>query len=189
MIRLFVAIDLPEEVRGRLAQLCGGVPGARWMEPQSYHVTLRFIGDAPEDVAQDIHAALSALRAPSFDLTLGGVGAFSKGRQLHTLFVGVEKTPPLLHLHDKIERALTCLGLEPDNRKFSPHVTLARLKGASQAKVKDFMFITNLFHHDPFPVNRFTLFSSRLSSSGALYAPEADYQLEDRRLTRLVGSA
>lgn len=178
MIRLFVAIDLPDEVRRHLALLSGGIPGARWMEPGSYHVTLRFIGEVAEDTAEDIHAALDSIHVPAFELGLGGVGAFSQGHRAHTLFAGVDRTQPLQHLHDKIDRAVTRLGLPPDGRKFAPHITLARLKDAAPDKIQDFLATNNLFRHGPFPVARFTLFSSHLGRSGAVYTAEADYALE-----------
>lgn len=178
MIRLFVAIDLPEEVRQRLALLSGGIPGARWVPPQAYHVTLRFIGEVAEDVAEDIHVALAAFRAPAFDLILSGVGTFSQGHRVHTLYLGVDRSPPLQYLHDKIEHTITRLGLPPDTRKFAPHLTLAKLKNATPDKVREFITAHNLFRLDPFPVRRFTLFSSHLGRSGAAYAPEAGYELE-----------
>lgn len=178
MIRLFVAIEPPEEVRVLIARLSGGVPGARWVEPSSYHVTLRFIGEVPEDVAEDIHAALETCRSPSFALALGGIGVFSQGRRPGALYLGVDGSRPLHFLRDKVERALVRAGIAPETRKFTPHVTLARLKGAAPEQVHGFAATHNLFRPAPFPVDRFTLFSSHQSRSGAVYTREADYKLE-----------
>ena len=79
-MRLFVALDLPWELRQRLAALSGGgIPGARWVPPENYHLTLRFIGETPGHRAEEIDIALATLRARGFSLTLAGVGTFAKG--------------------------------------------------------------------------------------------------------------
>ncbi|MEO5375525.1 MAG: RNA 2',3'-cyclic phosphodiesterase [Alphaproteobacteria bacterium] len=178
MIRLFVAIDLPDAVRDRLAALAGGIPGARWLEPESYHVTLHFIGEVPEDTAEEIHAALEAVRAPGVTLAIGGVGSFSQGHRVHSLYAGVDRSPPLLHLHDRIQRAVTQVCPATDGRRFTPHVTLARLKGATPSRVQDFLAANAPFRLEPFPVARFTLFSSHLGRGGASYVAEAEYPLD-----------
>jgi 2'-5' RNA ligase len=177
-MRLFVALDMPWAVREQLAALSGsGIPGARWVPPENFHLTLRFIGDIPAHVARDVDDALLNLRARGFSLTLTGMGTFAKGGVSSALWVGVEKTPSLDHLRAKIETALQRCGLEPERRKFQPHVTLARLDNPAEAKVAAFVQAHNLFRSGPIPVEHFTLFSSLLCKDHAVYTPEAEYEL------------
>src|SRR5215469_6783772 len=135
MLRLFVGIALPPELKLRLSLLAAGVPGARWVDPGNYHLTLRFIGEVGEDLASDIDGALLPLRAKPFAVTITGVGRFAD----RMLWAGVEKSEALVHLRDKIESALVRLGLEPETRRYAPHVSLARLRNASEAKVQAFL--------------------------------------------------
>jgi RNA 2',3'-cyclic 3'-phosphodiesterase len=177
-MRLFVALDMPWAVREQLAALSGsGIPGARWVPPGNFHLTLRFIGDIPGHVARDVDDALLALRAKGFALTLTGMGTFAKGGISSALWVGVERTPELAHLRSKIETALQRCGLEPERRKFQPHVTLARLDNPAEGKVAAFVQAHNLFRSAPIPVEHFTLFSSLLCKDHAVYTPEAEYEL------------
>jgi len=178
MIRLFVAIPLPETVRMQLSMLQAGLPGARWIRPENLHLTLRFIGEVPEDLASDIDAALSGLRAPGFPVRLDGIGDFSRGRHPHSLWVGAVKAEPLMRLQGKIESALVRTGLRPEERKFMPHVTLARLKEVKRHRVEAWAAEHGAFQSTPFDADRFVLFSSFLSSDGAIYTPEREYRLD-----------
>ncbi len=157
--------------------LNGGLPGARWITPENYHLTVRFIGEVDEGLAEDIDGALAVIRARPFDLVLQGVGAFGRGRQVHSLWAGVVEDDALLTLHDKIDQALRRIGLPPERRKFSPHVTLARLKRANSARVEEFKASHAMFAAEPFMVENFVLFSSLLSRGGAIYRAEASYPL------------
>lgn len=177
MIRLFVGIELPEAVRERLAVLCSGVPGARWISPENMHLTLRFIGEVENGQAEDIDAALMRLRAPSFEITLDGVGFFGKPSAARVLWAGVRKCEKLMRLQAKIETALQMSGLRPEERKFSAHITLARLKGAPFLRVQRFLAHNADFLAGPIAVDRFALFSSFRSASGAIYTAEAEYPL------------
>jgi 2'-5' RNA ligase len=177
MIRLFVGIALPPELRLHLSLLCTGVPGAKWVDPGNLHLTLRFIGEVDEGTAGDIDGALLQIRAARFPLTLAGVGAFG-GDKPHALWVGVDKNPALTHLHDKVESALVRLGLPPDTRRYSPHVTLARLKQAALPRVHQFLQAHAMFRVAPFPVAQFSLIASYLTKSGAIYEDQADYELQ-----------
>src|SRR5690349_8315737 len=111
MKRLFVALELPEAVRRHLALLQAGVPGARWIEPANLHLTLRFIGEVEDGLLHEIDEALLGIRAPSFDLTLEGVGQFGTGTRARTLWAGVSRVDALGHLQQKIESALVRAGL------------------------------------------------------------------------------
>lgn len=179
MLRLFVALSLTAEIRQRLAGLSGGVPGARWTEPDNLHLTLRFIGEVPEDVAVDIDAALAELRTPAFELTLDGVGVFGTGRRARVLWAGVERNEALGHLQAKVESAVVRCGLPAEERKFSPHVTLARLKDPPADRVGRFLSDRGLFRAGPMPVERVTLYRSRPGNGGPVYEPLRDYPLTE----------
>ncbi|MCE2510904.1 MAG: RNA 2',3'-cyclic phosphodiesterase [Alphaproteobacteria bacterium] len=177
MLRLFVGIALPEEVQVRLGMLCSGLPNARWVRPENLHMTLRFIGEVGEDVAEDVDDSLQGIRAQSFSMSLSGLGFFGNGRSPRQVWVGVERNPLLLHLQEKIESAIVRAGLPPERRKFVPHVTLARLRGQNVARLQSFLSVHEPFREGPFAVDCFTLFSSKLSHNGSIYRAEADYLL------------
>jgi 2'-5' RNA ligase len=187
MIRLFVALPLPQDVRERLSGLSGGLPGVRWIAPENLHVTLRFIGDVDEGVADDLHDALIGVRAPAFDITLGGIGTFGPERRPHALWVGVDRSPALTHLRDKVESALVRAGLEPEARRFTPHVSLARLKDSPGPRLAKFMAGGGGLRIGPIACDHFVLFSSHLGRNGASYTAEAEYPL-DARESGLPGS-
>lgn len=177
MLRLFVALDFPADVRDRLAGLGGGVPGARWTAADSLHLTLRFIGEVPDDTAADIDAALAEVRAPAFDLILDGVGVFGQGRNARVLWAGVERSEALAHLQAKVESALVRCGLPAEERRFSPHVTLARLKGAPQDRIGRFLAERGLFRAGPLRMDHFTLYRSHLGKGAAVYEGLREYPL------------
>jgi 2'-5' RNA ligase len=176
MLRLFVGIGFPPELKLRLSLLYGGVPGAKWVDPGNLHLTLRFIGETDEDVAADIDAALARLQARHFDLRLAGTGVF--GDRPRTLWVGVEKTPELVALRDKIEQALIRIGLAPEPRRFAPHVTLARLHNPPLAPLHEFLAAYAAFRAEPMPVYGFSLVASFPTKAGSVYEDQAEYPLQ-----------
>ena len=178
MVRLFVALALPAQVRERLGLLTGGVPGARWTAVESFHLTLRFIGEVAEHAAHELALALAAVRAPRFELTLAGVDQFGKGEKSRVLWIGVERSPALMHLRDKVESALVRAGLEPDGRKYAPHVTLARLRDTPGARLAAFIQAYNCVRIGPIAVDRFVLFSSWQHRDGPTYREEAEFLLD-----------
>lgn len=177
MLRLFVALDFPADVRDRLAGLGGGVPGARWTEADNLHLTLRFIGEVPGDTAADIDAALAEVEAPVFPLVLDGVGVFGSGRNARVLWAGVERSEPLAHLQAKVESAVVRAGLPAEERRFSPHITLARLKDAPKDRIGRFIEERGLFRAGPFPIDHFTLYRSHLGKGAAVYEALREYPL------------
>jgi RNA 2',3'-cyclic 3'-phosphodiesterase len=176
-MRLFVAVALPETIRWQLRLLCGGLPGARWVPPENFHLTLRFIGEVDGAEFHDIDAALAGIRAPRFTVSFAGVGHFGSGGKLRSIWAGVDKQPALTHLRDKIESAVVRAGAEPNGQKFHPHVTLARSKGEPVPKLGEFLVQHSLFRSQPFEVTHFTLFSSFLNHTAAIYTPERSYEL------------
>ena len=173
-----MAIDLPFSLRTRLSWMSGGLQGARWVPPENYHVTLRFIGEVPAWRAEEIDHALAGLRASGFALQLAGVGTFEKGGKVLSLWVGVDRNPALEHLQSKIETAMQRAGLEAERRRFNPHVTLARVEGIATHKIGEWVQARNLFRSDPVPVEHFTLFRSRLGKEQAIYDAEVEYPLK-----------
>jgi 2'-5' RNA ligase len=174
-MRLFVALDLPWPLRERLAQLAIGLPGARWMTAENLHITLRFIGEVPNWRAEEIDLALHAIKARSFPLVVTGMGLFEKSGRVTALWAGIERSPQLEHLQTKVETALQRAGLEPERRRFTPHVTLARLDQPVNEKITRFVQGNNLFRAESFLVEHFTLFSSQLGKEGSVYTAESDY--------------
>jgi 2'-5' RNA ligase len=176
MLRLFVGIEFPPELKLRLSLLCTGIPGARWIDPGNLHLTLRFIGEITEDLAADVDEALAQLRARRFALQLAGTGVFG-GNRPHTLWVGVERDPELILLHDRIELALIRIGLAPEPRRFAPHVTMARLRDPVLDMLGHFLAAHARFRADPLPVEHFSLVASFPTKAGSVYEDQADYKL------------
>jgi 2'-5' RNA ligase len=175
MHRLFVAIRPPQSIRERLLDLMEGDRDLRWQSDEQLHLTLRFIGEVERPVAEDIAAALAQIRFPRFSLALDGVGRFEKHRH-GTLWAGVQPRDQLNSLAAKVERACKSAGIEPERRAFHPHVTLARWKGRAPG-VDRFLEQNGNLMSDPWPVDEFVLYESRLGREGAHYEPVAIYPL------------
>lgn len=176
MPRLFTALEIPRDAALSLSLLRGGLPGARWIDVENYHVTLRFIGDVEGHVADEIANALDRIRRPAFTLQLAGVGAFGS-KKPHAVWAGVTATPDLLALQGEIERLCQRMGLPADPRKFTPHVTLARLRNTSPIDVASYLSARGNFAAEPFRVGRFVLMSSRDSVGGGPYVVEEAWTL------------
>ena len=179
MPRLFVAIDLPAAIRDQLAALCCGLPGARWVEPEQLHLTLRFIGEVDGGIMNRVREALAEVRAETFSLQLAGVGFFPPRGNPRVAWVGISKNELLLRLHHRVEAALIRAGFPPEERKYSPHITLALLKATPASRAGGYLAQHNLFATEEFPVREFLLYSSVLNSRGARHYIEAGYPLED----------
>ena len=153
------------------------MPGARWADPEQIHLTLRFIGEVDELVFRDVLDSLDDVRSEPFPLVLRGVGHFPPRGEPRVLWVGVEKSAPLFELQRRVERAVARAGVAPDGRKFSPHVTLARLNGSPSRAVGSFIATHSLFASEPVSVREFHLYSSALSSKRAQHSCEASFEL------------
>jgi 2'-5' RNA ligase len=181
-MRLFVALTLPDEVRERLAELEDRLPGARWVPPENFHITLRFIGEVDGGLAEDIDAELASLAGEGFLVSMAGLGCFGEGPRTRALYARVAPSEPLTRLKLKVENALQRAGCEPEGRKFKPHVTLARFRGQSGPELERFLVRHALFRAGPFPVADFALFQSFLSGEGSIYREEALYPLSRPKL-------
>ena len=176
MPRLFTGLALPPEIADTLGACCGGLPGARWIEPGDYHVTLRFLGDIESHVANDCLEALAGMRprAP-VTVTLEGVGAFG-GDRPRALYAAVRPTAELTDLQAEQERLVRRAGVAPERRKFTPHVTLARLRReASPEAVAMHLSQAPRFAPASFAATAVTLFSARESTGGGPYVAEATF--------------
>ncbi|NWG17889.1 MAG: RNA 2',3'-cyclic phosphodiesterase [Chloroflexi bacterium] len=179
MLRLFIAIDLPDTIKDRLGDLCRGVPGAKWVSREQMHLTLRFIGETEDARFEAMRSALGQLNAAPFSLSLKGVGQFPPRGAPRVLWVGVIAPPALAALQTRIESALVGLGVEPEDRPFSPHITLARLKTPPPALlVGKFLNDGAAFQTESIPVGAFVLYSSQLRPAGPVYRQEAVYNLK-----------
>jgi len=176
MPRLFTALEIPRDAALSLSLLRGGLPGARWIDVENYHLTLRFIGDIEGHLADEIASALDRVRRPAFQLKLSGVGAFGS-KKPHAVWAGVAPSPDLIALQAEIERICQRLGVPADPRKFSPHVTLARLRNPNPLDVAKYLSAHGSFAAVPFKVGRFVLMSSRDSVGGGPYIIEEAWPL------------
>jgi 2'-5' RNA ligase len=177
MPRLFTGLELPADVGWRLSLKRGGLLGARWIDPENYHITLRFIGDVDHQTADEVADSLDRLsNSMRFSVRLSHLGSFG-GDKPRALFAGVEPDEPLTRLQAAQERVLQRAGLPPEGRKFVPHVTLARLRSTGPEDVARFISEAGRFEPISFPVGRFVLFSSRDSVGGGPYVVEQSYPL------------
>ncbi len=177
MPRLFTGLEIPEDIAFELNLMQGGVWGARWIEPADYHITLRFIGDIEERLASEIGYLLERVASAPFTIRLKGVGAFG-GSEPRSIYAKVAESAELRRLQNAHEKLCQTLGLAAQGRKFTPHVTLARLRGADIGEVQGFIARQNLLHSRPFEVDRFVLFSSRPSRGGGPYGVVQSFDLE-----------
>jgi 2'-5' RNA ligase len=185
MPRLFTGLEIPAEVAQTLSLLRGGLPGARWIDPENYHLTLRFIGDIDDTIAHEIASLLGRVNRAAFDLRLEGLSSFG-GRKPRAVTATVAPSPALIELQAEHERLLQRVGLEPEGRKYTPHVTLARLRDSSSRAVADYLAERGFFRSPKFRVGRFVLFSSRASIGGGPYVVEEAFPLADGQARRAI---
>ncbi len=177
MIRLFVGLAVPEDVAEDLAALADNMPGARWIDPENMHVTLRFIGEVSEGDAEDIHNELSRIPGQPFSYNIHGLDTFGQARKAHALYMRVDPTPELDLLQGRVEAAVVRAGQPREPRKFKPHITLARLNNPDAGRLQAFIEGNNLYRADALGVDRFILYESKLGKTGAAYFPVAEYPL------------
>ncbi len=177
MPRLFTGLEIPADVGFALSLKRGGLTGARWIDTENYHITLRFIGDVDHTTADDVADSLDRLaNSLRFTVRLTHLGTFG-GDKPRALYAGVEPSEALSRLQAAQERVLQRAGLPAEGRKFVPHVTLARLRGVGAEEVARFIAEAGRFESISFPIGRFVLFSSRDSVGGGPYVVEQTYPL------------
>ena len=174
MMRLFTGVGLPPDVALDLKIMQGGVSGARWIDAQSFHITLRFIGDIDDGLGREVAMGLERLDMRPFELSLKGIGVFG-GNKPHAIIAQVAESAELRRLQLAQERMCQSLGLNPEPRKFIPHVTLARLRDFDPQDLRNFVESHALYRSRSFTVQQFNLYSSRPSRGGGPYAVEETY--------------
>ncbi len=174
MPRLFVALDVPADVRDALAALRTDLDGVRWTRPAQLHLTLRFLGDTDAARIPDLEAALAEIAAPRLALRLGGLTAFLSPRRPRVLVARVAPDEALAELQRQIEEAVQALGWEPEERPFRPHVTLARLKHADPRAVRTYLGTRTV--GAAFTADAFHLWASTLRPAGALHERLASFE-------------
>ena len=170
-LRLFIAIALPGPVREELVALAQPLAGVNWTRPEQLHLTLRFLGDVPEEKIENITAHLATVRVEPFVLPVEGVGAFPPKAPPRVIWIGVGHGHPRLHqLRQRVDDALLAAGLlELDVRTFHPHVTLARCGADTGKPLAKWLLAHAEFGAPPFRVTAFDLYSSELRPEGAVH--------------------
>lgn len=169
MIRLFTAIHLPKEQKLSLLARMAGLPRVRWQTEDQLHLTLRFIGEVEEHQAEEIRLLLSEVSFHTFPICLSGVGKFGSRRKARMVWAGVKGVDPLKALQEKISNVLRRAGVPPDERKYTPHITLGRIKGNNGPKLQEFLENNQDLFLPQFEVHEFHLIQSHLGSTGAHY--------------------
>ncbi len=175
MIRLFAALDIPDDVATQLLALQTGLQDVRWSSRENLHVTLRYMGNLKEPMAGEVDHALARLKAKPFMVRLTELGSFGDTHRAHTLWAGVEKSQALLNLQTKIENAVQALGLDPDKRKYAPHITLGRLGHGTPEDAAAWIASKGQLAPLEFEVTRMVLYSSHRREKGSIYTPERYY--------------
>ena len=176
MPRLFTGLELPEVVAAEIALARGGLFGARWLDPADYHITLRFVGDVDGRIARDIAETLSEIRRPMASVGFEGLSSFG-GDKPRAIVAKVRADPTLIDLQAEQERRLRRIGVAPETRKFTPHLTLARLRGVRPHAVAGYLASRGELAVEAFIAGRFVLYSARAGSGGGPYVVEAAYPL------------
>lgn len=176
MPRLFVGIELPDDIRDLISGLEAPLPGARWVDTDNLHLTLRFVGDIDNRQARELADFLSGIDVDAFEMRLDGLGTFG-GKDPRTLWAGVSAGEELGALARATERAARAAGLKPEGRTFKPHVTIARLNKPRIEALTRFLTRHGRFRSEPFVVSRFVLYSSKPMVGGGPYVVEEAFPL------------
>lgn len=176
--RLFVAVDLPDEVNQLLGSYAEVLRDVRWYEPSAYHLTLKFIGEVTSEKMRAIQEQLEQVSGEPFRLTINRLGYFPPNRHPRVIWAGFDECEPLQKLHDDIEEKLKQLGVEKEDRDYIPHITLGKNKGVPKTRVETYIDRRSDIYIPDIPVDSFILYSSELTPDGAIHTPEQTYPLE-----------
>jgi 2'-5' RNA ligase len=182
MLRLFVAVDLPDPLRREIAALCDHVTNARWTKPEQLHITLRFMGKTPDDALPEIRRRLSEIRWPAFELALDGAGIFPEGAtptNARVLWLGIRGAKALAELKSGLDKRLDGVAPPEEKSGFSPHLTLARFPRRPDQTLDRFLDENRGFRSADWKVTCFRLYQSTLSSKGALHEVVDAYHLAE----------
>jgi 2'-5' RNA ligase len=178
MLRLFVAVDIPEDIRTLVCGMGATIPGSRAVPTEQLHLTLKFLGDMESGMLLDIRQALAVIAHEPFSMSLKTVGHFPPRGNPRVLWVGIHPVQEVVSLRNKVEKALSDIGIEREKRKFSPHVTLARLKDSPIQRVSQFLAGNSLFETPSFRIDEFQLYSSTLTPRGAIHTIQESFPLQ-----------
>jgi 2'-5' RNA ligase len=174
--RLFIAIRPPAPVRDALIDSMEGDEDARWQDEDALHLTLRFIGEVETPAANDVAGQLSRIDWPPFELRVSGVGTFERKGAPHMFWARVPQSDMLEGLRQKVERACELAGLGRETRRFTPHITLARLNRSARP-IGGWMAAHGDLAAGPWTVKDFVLYESHLGHTGAHYETVEVYPL------------
>jgi 2'-5' RNA ligase len=178
MVRLFIAIDIPELLRDEIADTYRAIPGAKWVDEKQLHCTLRFIGDVPDNTIEQVSASLEQIHTHPYLLTIKGVGFFPPRNIPRILWFGLNPPAEIISMQSKIEKACVNIGLQAEARKFHPHITVARLNNPHQEKIAEFIVSNALFLSEQFEVTHFHLYRSHLGKVQAHYEKLISFALQ-----------
>lgn len=171
MQRLFAAIEIPDDIRDMLSDLDAPLPGARWVDMDDMHLTLRFFGELDGRTARDLADLLAGIQQEPFSLHIKGLGAFG-GREPRTIYAAVEPNEALERLQRAIDRVAMAAGLPSEQRRFTPHVTVARLRNGRDTTIARYLQHAARFDTPPFVVGSFALFSAKAGGGGPYVVEE-----------------
>ncbi|GFE61224.1 RNA 2',3'-cyclic phosphodiesterase [Geobacter sp. AOG2] len=170
-MRLFIAIELPDTIKRHLEKIRAHIPGSRWVPMEQIHLTLAFLGEVDEVTIERLTGSLAAIQSPGFSLRFSGAGCFPDRSRPRVLWVGLEPEPRLNRLASLVRETVLACGIPLEERPFSPHITLARLKLPVPREVEAFLGDHGKMCLPSVDVRRFILFKSLLTSQGAVHTP------------------
>jgi 2'-5' RNA ligase len=194
-MRLFIALDIDDEIRQRIERFLEGVSGfapeARWVRLESLHITLKFIGERPSETVSSLLEPLNKVSVPPFSLTFSGTGFFPTPKSPRVFWIGIQAAPDLQTLAAAIDDATALLGIPKEDRAFSPHLTLARKSGASGSprshkddrpnqvfqRLQQKLAIMAQPEFGTMTAREFFLFQSQLSRTGSRYTKLHNFKL------------
>jgi RNA 2',3'-cyclic 3'-phosphodiesterase len=186
-MRLFIAIEPPDDVKTALGRLRVEVPGARWVPVEQLHLTLAFMGEVEEKTAEKLSERLSLIHSPPFNLRFSVTGCFPNRHRPRVLWAGLDSQPSLTQLAAVVHEAVLVCGIPQEERPFSPHITLARLSIPPPMGIDAFLDQPEKRIFPTFPVREIILFQSRLTQHGAVHIPIKTFPVPDAGDTLITG--